>query len=408
MKDIGFLWEEYEKVEMRSKGKSMEKQVRNLGDLLNEIREVVILAAGRSRRMENLSRKLPKCLLPYRGERIVQRLVRQIKACGVEKIVITIGYRADTMRKIFADDPQVVLVENKMYEEDVNINSMSLALSQISGPCAVFEADTIMEDSLVQYVLGSDFEGKSVWFTRGKFNETQYGGILRSDKYGNVNDVKIVPSWQQKYKSYTKLSGLMRVGPAEIELFTALVNKYARTTLKQYFLNAWIENIRLLPSMEADISAFKFFTFNKPDEYYQVQNAEVDEWIDAPNVENLHVKDLRHIEAFDEQRARTLQQKIVQEGVWTRPLIVEKKRHLVLDGQHRLECAQALGLAVVPCLPVDYDEVAVWSLRKEYRVSATAVRRKVQRGEIYPYKTVKHKFKFLVPELHIPLSELQW
>lgn len=374
---------------------------------LNEIRETVILAAGRSRRMEHLSRKLPKCLLPYRGERIIQRLVRQIKACGVEKVIITIGYRADAMREIFADDPQVVLVENKMYEEDVNIYSMSLALSKISGPCAIFEADTIMEDSLVQYVLGSDFEGKSVWFTRGKFNETQYGGILRSDKFGNVNDVKIVPGWQQKYKSYTKLSGLMRVGPAEIELFTALINKYARTTLKQYFLNAWIENIKLLPSMEADISAFRFFTFNKPDEYYQVQNVEVDAWIDAPELENLSVNDLRHIECFDEERACTLQKKIMSEGVWTRPLIVEKKHNMVLDGQHRLECAKAMGLAVVPCLLVDYKDVAVWSLRKEYRVSAKAVLSKVQSGEIYPYKTVKHKFNFIVPELNVSLTELQ-
>lgn len=377
------------------------------GKKLNEICEAVILAAGRSRRMEHLSRKLPKCLLPYKGERILQRLVRQIKACGVKKIVITIGYRADVMREIFADDPQVLLVENKQYEEDVNIYSMSLALQNISGPCAIFEADTIMEDSLVQYVLGADFEGKSVWFTRGKFNETQYGGILHSDKFGNVNDVKIVPGWQQKYKRYEKLSGLMRVGPAEVELFTALINKYARTTLKQYYLNAWIENIKLLPSIGADISAFRFFTFNKPDEYYQVQNAEVDAWIDAPELKNLSVDVLRHIECFDEDRARALQKKIIQEGVWTRPLIVEKKHNLVLDGQHRLVCAKALGLAVVPCLLVDYEDVAVWSLRKEYRVSARAVLRKVNNGEIYPYKTVKHKYNFLVPELNISLAELQ-
>ena len=374
---------------------------------LNEISEAVILAAGRSRRMEHLSRKLPKCLLPYRGERILQRLVRQIKACDVEKIVIAIGYRADAMREIFSDDPQVVLVENKMYEEDVNIYSMSLALSHVSGPCVIFEADTIMEDSLVQYVLGADFEGRSVWFTRGKFNEIQYGGILHSDKFGNVNVVKIVPGWLKKYRNYTKLSGLMRVGPSEIELFTALIHKYARTTLKQYFLNAWIENIKLLPSVEADISFFKFFTFNKPDEYYQVQNAEVDAWKDTPEQKNLSVNVLRHIECFDEERAHNLQNKIIQEGVWTRPLIVEKKHNLVLDGQHRLECARAMGLKVVPCLLVNYEDVSVWSLRKEYRVSAKAVIRKVESGEIYPYKTVKHKFNFIVSDLHISLEELK-
>lgn len=191
--------------------KNSTKQNQPSDSELNEVKQVVILAAGRSRRMEHLSKKLPKCLLPYRGERILQRLVRQIEACGIERIVITVGYRAEKMHEIFDEDPCVVLVDNKMYEEDVNILSMSLALAKIDDACAIFEADTIMEDAMVQYVLGSDFNGKSVWFTRGHFNEAQYGGILHSDKFGNVVDVRIVPSWQTKYKNYMKLSGLMRV-----------------------------------------------------------------------------------------------------------------------------------------------------------------------------------------------------
>lgn len=373
---------------------------------LNEIKQAVILAAGRSRRMEHLSKKLPKCLLPYHGERILQRLVRQIEACGIERIVITIGYRAEKMHEIFDADPRVVLVENKMYEEDVNILSMSLALGEIHDACVIFEADTIMEDALVQYVLGSDFEGKSVWFTRGRFNEAQYGGILRSDKFGNVVDVKIVPSWQTKYKQYMKLSGLMRIGSEEIELFKALVNKYARTTLRQYYLNAWIENIKLLPSIDADISFFKFFTFNKPDEYYQMQAADIDQLADAPKVEKIPVEGLHHIENFDAQRADALLQRIKEEGTWTRPIIVTKKGHLVLDGQHRFECAKTLGLKKVPAILVDYKDVAVWSLRKEYRITVAAVQRKIKKGEIYPYKTVKHKFGFGVPEISVPLDEL--
>ncbi len=154
---------------------------------MNEIKEVILLAAGRSRRMEHLSNKEPKCLLYYENERILSRLVRQLKENGIKKIVITIGYKANVIREIFKDDASVVLVENKMYEEDVNIYSMKLALTQIDGSCAIFEADTIMEDALVKYVVGSDFEGKSVWFTRGKFKNTQYGAIAHSDKYGNIS-----------------------------------------------------------------------------------------------------------------------------------------------------------------------------------------------------------------------------
>ncbi len=375
---------------------------------LNEINQVVILAAGRSRRMESLSKSEPKCLLPYRGERVLERLVRQIKAAGVQKIVITTGYRADIIGKLYKDDPVVETVENKLYEEDVNILSMALALARIDGPCAIFEADTIMEDSLVKYVIGSDFEGKSVWFTRGKFNENQYGGILQSDRFGNVTEIGIVSAYQEKYKRFEKLSGIMRVGPNEIELFKALVNKYSKTTIRQYFLNAWIENLRLLPCISADISLFEFFTFNKPEEYYQVQGKEIGVLLKTPGIEFLSVDKLRHIEEFDPERVKRLKEKILTDHAWDVPLIVERKNNLVLDGQHRAEVALMLGLKKVPVIKVSYDEVKVWTLRKEIKVTQSLVIKKTKAGEVFPYKTVKHKFSFVVPDdLGLSLEDLK-
>ena len=376
--------------------------------VLNEVKQVVILAAGRSRRMEQLSRKEPKCLLPYKGERVLERLVRQIKANGVEHIYITTGYRADKIGELFKDDPIVTTIENKYYEEDVNILSMSLAISHVDGPVAIFEADTIMEDALVKYVLGSDFEGKSVWFTRGAFNESQYGGILKSDKYGQVTDIRIVSAYNEKYKSYSKLTGIMRVSGNEIELFRALVNKYAKTTVKQYFLNAWIENLRLLPCYEASIKQFNFFTFNKPEEYYQVQSTDVDEQQIVGNVQMVDVQQLHSIEEFDPERVECLQKEILAEGLWTVPVIIAKGTNLVLDGQHRTEVAKRLGLRHIPAILVDYDDLTVWSLRKEIKVSQRLVEKKVLKDKtIYPYKTVKHKFNFDIPDIEIPVEKLR-
>lgn len=376
---------------------------------LNEIRQVVILAAGRSRRMEELSNNEPKCLLPYRGERVLERLVRQLKQNHVDNIVIAIGYRSDLMKELFGSNKSVHLVENKMYEEDVNIYSLYLALSQVNEPCAIFEADTIMEDDLVKYVIGSDFEGKSVWFTRGQFNESQYGGILHSDENGNVDDIKIVSAYQDAYKNYTKLTGIMRVGPGEIELFKSLVGKYARTTLKQYFLNAWIENLSVLPCVEADITAYEFFTFNKPEEYYQIQGKEIGYKPVFSEIEIEPVEGLKHIEDFDPDRVERLIGQISESGSWNVPIVVERKTGLILDGQHRIEAAKKLGLRRIPVINVNYEDVAVWSLRKEIPVSVEAVKRYVlEENKIYPYKTVKHKFNFAVNnDLNIALDELR-
>ena len=376
---------------------------------LNETKQVVILAAGRSRRMEELSDNEPKCLLPYKGERVLERLVRQLKQNHVNDIVITIGYRSDLMKDLFKDDKTVRLVENKMYEEDVNIYSLHLALSEVSGPCAIFEADTIMEDDLVKYVTGSDFEGKSVWFTRGRFNESQYGGILHSDKVGNVDDIRIVSAYHETYKDYSKLTGIMKVGPGEIELFKTLVGKYARTTLKQYFLNAWIENLQVLPCIESDISAYEFYTFNKPEEYYQIQGKEIGYKSAVPKIDIIPIEGLKHIEDFDPDRANNLTNEINLCGEWKVPIVVEKKTGLVLDGQHRLEAAKNLELKRIPAICVNYADVAVWSLRKEIPVSADIVKKYVlEENRIYPYKTVKHKFDFIVnDDLNVSLDDLR-
>lgn len=375
---------------------------------LNEIKEVVVLAAGRSRRMEQLSRKEPKCLLPYKGERVLERLVRQLKENGIEKIYITTGYRADRMEEIFKDDPVVTTIENKMYEEDVNILSMNLALQHVKGPVAIFEADTIMEDALVKYVLGSDFNGKSIWFTRGAFNPSQYGGILKSDRYGKITDIRIVAAYSEKYSKYSKLTGLMRVGAGEIDLFKALVDKYAKTTIKQYFLNAWIENLKLLPCEEAGIEHYKFFTFNKPEEYYQVQNSDIDAKEEPGEVKLVDVCSLLGIEENDPDRATVLRDKIEKENVWTVPVIVARNGNLVLDGQHRMEVAKRMGLKYIPAIMVDYDDVQVWTLHKEIKITQKLVENKVlKKHEMYPYKTVKHKFNFDVPEVSITLDELR-
>ena len=73
-----------------------------------------------------------------------------------------------------------------------------------------------------------------------------------------------------------------------------------------------------------------------------------------------------------------------------------------------LEAAKRLGLARIPAVRVNYGDVSVWSLRKEIKVSQKRVEKAVLKdGTIYPYKTVKHKFPFDVPDIHIPLEELR-
>jgi hypothetical protein len=128
----------------------------------------------------------------------------------------------------------------------------------------------------------------------------------------------------------------------------------------------------------------------------------------SPKISFVPVASLRHIEGFSRRRVEWLAKKIMSEGVWRVPLVLEREHYLAMDGQHRMEVAKKLDLAVVPALLYRYDEVDVWSLRPgKYTVSGPEIVSRAMSGDIYPYKTAKHRFPCgELPELAIPLAAL--
>jgi CTP:molybdopterin cytidylyltransferase MocA len=377
---------------------------------VNDAKTAIVLAAGSSRRMGDATRDRPKSLLPYKDRPILERLLSQIATTSIDHVVLVAGYCKERVAELVGRlrAPRITLVENDRYAEDTNIHSMRLALREVTGSVVIFEADTIMEDAMVRYVAGTDFEHRSAWFTRGAFVPPMYGGIVHSDARGRIDDVRVVPEWEPRDAEHRKMTGLMRVGAAELPLFRELVEQYAERSIAQYFFVPWAEHIGRLPSIEGDASHYRFKTFNTPDEYREVQAIDFDPPPqETERIELVSPASLKHIEGYDEARVLELRAKIEREGVWTKPLYIEKTHGLVLDGQHRLQVALRMGLARVPVQRFDYHAVAVWTLRKEEPVDVDTVIRRATAGDIYPYKTVKHKFPNVIDDCSLPLGELR-
>jgi L-serine kinase (ADP) len=109
-------------------------------------------------------------------------------------------------------------------------------------------------------------------------------------------------------------------------------------------------------------------------------------------IELIETDTLLHIEDYGRKKVEWLKNKITEEGFWTVPLKLDKEHHLVMDGQHRMEVAKAIGLKFVPCMLYTYDEVNVWSLRSNHKVDQHSIIKRALSGDIYPYKTAKHSF----------------
>lgn len=123
-------------------------------------------------------------------------------------------------------------------------------------------------------------------------------------------------------------------------------------------------------------------------------------------IEMCPTEKLKHIEGHSKKRVQWLTNKILQEGIWTKPLALDTEHDLVLDGQHRMEVAILLGLKRVPVIRYKYATVPLRTLRPNYQFSHIDVINRALAKEIYPYKTVKHDFASPLPSCAFTLEEL--
>src|SRR5438270_9352252 len=70
---------------------------------MTKINKAVILAAGRGTRMRELTAELPKPMIEVRGKPVLQYIVEGLRAAGVGKFLIVVGYRAEAVQNFFGD-----------------------------------------------------------------------------------------------------------------------------------------------------------------------------------------------------------------------------------------------------------------------------------------------------------------
>lgn len=118
---------------------------------------------------------------------------------------------------------------------------------------------------------------------------------------------------------------------------------------------------------------------------------------------------LRPHEQVDRRYLKCLREVILRDGVLIKPLIVDARTLIILDGHHRYEILRSLGKRYAPAVLVDYDDdklVTVSSWRPGWNVTKEMVRKAGLSGRLLPPRTSRHRLSFRVPCLNIPLDKL--
>ncbi len=125
----------------------------------NRITTALLLAAGTGTRLRPLTRNAPKCLTEVNGRSILDRLIHNLRAKGIDRLVVVLGHQGDQIRRFLhrkASDMRVDYVVNPDYRTTNNLYSLWLARQQIQEPFLLVESDLVFEARLLDDMLYPD------------------------------------------------------------------------------------------------------------------------------------------------------------------------------------------------------------------------------------------------------------
>lgn len=183
------------------------------------MKTAVILAARKERDSE-----IPYPLLPFddKGNTLLDRTITILEACGIERIILVIGYRKEAFEKYAAKG--VILVENKDYSFTSSMESLSLAAPYVEEEFLLIESDTFFEktviDQLVNVRAGNCF---SLAEESGSGDEA-----FAEVKSGFVN--KISKDIHQLCNVAGEMIGVSKVSA---DTYQTMLKRYAQSTNRQ-------------------------------------------------------------------------------------------------------------------------------------------------------------------------------
>lgn len=119
--------------------------------------QAIILAAGMGKRLKELTRNNTKCMVKVNGVTLIERVLRQLDALELQRVVIVAGYEGRKLKDYIGTldvKTPVVFIDNPVYDKTNNIYSLSLAREYLAeDDTLLLESDLIFDDEVLRLLL---------------------------------------------------------------------------------------------------------------------------------------------------------------------------------------------------------------------------------------------------------------
>ncbi len=162
----------------------------------------VVLAAGEGRRLDPLTNRRPKPMVPVANRPILAYVVSALADAGIDRIVLVVGYRQERIKNYFGDGDQWgVDIEYVAQETQLGTaHAVLQADAAIDGPFLVLNGDRIVDPSLVAHVrdeLERDADRPVLSVTQSA-HASDYGVVsLEGDRVVEITEKPAAPTRSQ-------------------------------------------------------------------------------------------------------------------------------------------------------------------------------------------------------------------
>ncbi|AZL54722.1 hypothetical protein EI285_09095 [Aliarcobacter skirrowii] len=130
----------------------------------------------------------------------------------------------------------------------------------------------------------------------------------------------------------------------------------------------------------------------------------------------LTMNEIKPLEKILPTHFKNIESMILKDGVLHKPLIIDRKYNIVLDGSHRYAFLQKYGYKYAPCLLVDYDDEAIFVgnhlkhrfIKDEnFIISKSQIISRALSENLFAARTTRHFFPFRKVDYTILLDKLE-
>lgn len=120
--------------------------------------KAIILAAGMGKRLMPYTEKIPKALIKINGKPIIFHIIDRVLSCGIDEIVIIVGFQADLMKKLIKEnykEANIKFITNLIHGKTNTLYSLWLAREEAKDEFIYIHGDILFNKNILNKLINS-------------------------------------------------------------------------------------------------------------------------------------------------------------------------------------------------------------------------------------------------------------